>query len=98
MASRWAWSVEERWTVTGRGVVVIGEQTGETPTMGERCIVSSGPDTAECEVRGFEMLNFARDAPENLRRHGVGMLLGGIDIADVPIGSVVLPKADDWRP
>jgi hypothetical protein len=96
VADRWTWIVADRITIPGRGLLVLGERTGELPIVGESCIVQSADGAVESDVRGLEMLEQSSDRAhrDDHLGHEFGLLLGVVDVEAVPVGSVVRPKVD----
>jgi translation elongation factor EF-Tu-like GTPase len=93
----WEWAVEDAWTITGRGVVVVGALRGPVPHAGMAVEVSSPSARTPATVVGLEVMRVWSDfvVPDTWPRilgAPVGLLLAGVTKDDVAVGAVIRPR------
>ena len=77
----------DRFTIVGRGVVVVGERIGGFPEVGQPVVIRDGDHTVMGIVGGLE--RFQHRGDDKFSGHSWGLLLEDVTPDDVRIGSVV---------
>ena len=86
----WQWNVRERFSIAGRGVVIVGGHSGRMPEVGESVTVAFGKNAVDAVVVGIEIGQQLNE--DGTRGQFLGICLGGITKEAVPVGGVVLPR------
>jgi hypothetical protein len=86
----WTWTVLDRFTLTGRGVVVIGEHVGAWPTVGQSVLIHDRGNATAAVVGGLTRFQHRSDG--KFTGHSWGLLLQDAVLDDVPVGAAIKPS------